>query len=68
MSVDAQTARDCFAENFKFFGSDPVNTMEKFNLYTGLTKLADAISSMDNRLSQIESELRQIRFYIQSRG
>ena len=57
----AGTAKECFAENFRLFGSDPVNTTEKFNLYTGLTQLAEAVESLENRLSQIESDLRQIK-------
>jgi hypothetical protein len=68
MSIEAETAKECFAENFRYFGADPVNAMEKFNLYTGLTQLAKAVAGIDSRLYQIESELAQIRIYLSGRS
>ena len=58
--MDYYTASECFKENLTLF-SDPGATPEKFNLYTGLMNLTEAIEvdmrNIKNKLQQIESRL-----------
>jgi hypothetical protein len=51
MSLD--TAKKQFAENIQLFGN-PNSQPEKFNLYGGLSNLAEALQNIENDLYEIK--------------
>lgn len=57
MPAPIDTARKCFEENL--MGLDPQEDPEKFNLYTGLSNLAEAISEIETKLEYIENQLQR---------
>ena len=53
------TARKCFAENLRVFGSSN-SQPEKYNLYNGLANLAAAVEETQAQLAQIQAALAHI--------
>ena len=52
-------AKNCFAENLRLFA--PAETQpEKFNLYKGLSELADTLTRIESDLADIKDRLRRI--------
>ncbi|MBA7491743.1 hypothetical protein ES702_02291 [subsurface metagenome] len=49
-----------FNENFNLFGSDPQSQTEKYNLYAGLTDLAEGLKGIRNRLNNIDQRTQYI--------
>jgi len=56
MGIATQTARKCFSENLKLL-AHPETEPEKYNLYSGLTALAQAIAALETRIAQVEDTL-----------
>ena len=54
--MSTQIALECFEENIKFY-SDPSESPEKNNLYTGLYNLAEAIQRIEGQLQQIRTAI-----------
>lgn len=57
--TNADTARKCFQENLDRFGparSEP----EKYNLYNGLARLAEAIASIEAQVQDLAHRIRKI--------
>ena len=53
-------ANKCFKENLDRFAQPVEQHTEKYNLYQGLANLAEAIGELDEKLSAIQQELRQL--------
>ncbi|GAH54496.1 unnamed protein product [marine sediment metagenome] len=49
-----------FNENFNLFGSDPGTQTEKYNLYAGLTDLAEGLKKIRNKLNNIDQRTQYI--------
>lgn len=56
--MSSYNAKKQFNENLQLFGN-PNTEPEKYNLYAGLANLADAIASIEAKLDQIETKIRQ---------
>lgn len=54
--MSTRTAKMCFEENLQLFG-DPHSQPEKFNLYNGLKNLADSLTTLDQKLNNVHSEV-----------
>jgi len=57
---DIDTAKLCFEENLRLFGNSTTEP-EKFNLYTGLYKLAAAVERLQADAEQIKALLSDIQ-------
>jgi hypothetical protein len=57
---DSQNAFNCFQENLRLFG-DSRKEPEKFNLYNGLSNLANAIGKMQSEIDQLKQEIHKLR-------
>jgi hypothetical protein len=58
--MGSETATRCFEENRVLFG-DPNAQPEKYNLYNGLTNLAEASREISVRLQEALGEVKQLR-------
>jgi hypothetical protein len=58
-------AKKCFKENLELFGNSKTQP-EKFNLYKGLTHLADEIGDLHKEIDKLQRELKRARQDIQS--
>lgn len=50
----------CFGENIRLFG-DPQIDPEKFNLYNGLSNLAEAIERLEIEVQSLQQEVQRLR-------
>ena len=57
MSTHTRVAKKCFDENLRLFVTAK-NEPEKFNLYSGLHALAEALEGIENELDTIDRRLR----------
>lgn len=55
-----ERASEKFNENFNLFGSDPRTQTEKYNLYAGLTDLAEGLKEIRNILNIIDQRIQYI--------
>jgi hypothetical protein len=55
-----QTATNCFNENIRLFG-DARSEPEKFNLYNGLSNMAQAIAQLAREVDAIKQTVDRIR-------
>jgi len=56
MSYKLQVAIKCFVENCHLF-ADPDRDPEKFNLYTGLANLAEALEEIERKVDLIQGSI-----------
>lgn len=52
-------AKNCFAENRNLFG-DAKTQPEKFNLYSGLANLADAVQKLERTIDDIQRTVKHL--------
>jgi len=58
--TSTRTAIKAFDENRQLFGN-PSRDPEKYNLYTGLSVLAEGIVALESKVSRLEYEIQQLR-------
>jgi hypothetical protein len=58
--MNSKMARICFYGNLKLI-DDRQNDPEKYNLYFGLAKLAEAVSDVDRRVQLLREEVNALR-------
>jgi hypothetical protein len=58
--MNSKMARMCFYGNLKRIGGHEADP-EKYNLYFGLAKLAEAVSDVDRRVQLLRQELQDLR-------
>ena len=58
------TAKKCFAENLRLYGNDA----EKYNLYNGLAKQAEAIEQMQGDITILREQMNAIIKHLAQRG
>ena len=61
--MNSKAARMCFYGNLKLIG-DRETDPEKYNLYFGLAKLAEAVSDVDRRVQLLRREVDALRSLI----
>lgn len=64
LSMFINVAKKCFKENLRLFGNSKTQP-EKFNLYNGLTHLADEIGDLKKEIDKLQKELKRARQDIQ---
>jgi hypothetical protein len=58
--MNSKMARMCFYGNLKRIGGREADP-EKYNLYFGLAKLAEAVSDVDRRVQSLRQEVKDLR-------
>jgi hypothetical protein len=58
--MNSKMARMCFYGNLKRIGGREADP-EKYNLYFGLAKLAEAVSDVDRRVQSLAQEVKDLR-------
>jgi hypothetical protein len=58
--MNSKMARICFYGNLKLIGNRETDP-EKYNLYFGLAKLAEAVSDVDCRVQLLSQEVKALR-------